>query len=157
MSGSFVVPGGEGQRVELGPVSLTIRVPSSRVGGAFSVVDFTAAPGFRAPPVLHKHADMDWSAHVLSGAAAMQLDDRQVRVDAGGLVVIRRGTAFRWWNASDTEPVRWLLTYTPGGFEQYFLDLAQAFSALGRPPTPADLAAVVPPLWAKHGVEIVPG
>lgn len=152
---SFTVLANEGQLIEGFGSKIRIVVSAEQTGGAFSCVDFTAPPGFRAPPALHRHRDLDWHAHVVSGTVAMRLGERDVTVGAGGFLFIPRGTAFRWWNASQTEPVRWLLTYTPGGFEKYFGELAAAFAALGRPPTQEDLATVVPPLWAKYGIEVV--
>jgi mannose-6-phosphate isomerase-like protein (cupin superfamily) len=151
----FVVGIGEGRQLECFGCRFEVKVSAAQTGGEFSVVEMAAPPGFRAPPALHRHPDMDWHAYVLEGAVAMDLDDRAVTVERGAVVVIPRGTAFRWSNASSTEPVRWLLTYTPGGFENYFFELGEALAALKRPPVQEDLATIVPPLWKKHGVEIV--
>jgi quercetin dioxygenase-like cupin family protein len=151
---AFVTTPEEGERVLAVGCTVTVRVPSEKTGGSFGMVEFVAPPGFAAPPALHRHADIDWYAHVLEGSIAMTLDGSDVVVPTGGIVYIPRNTAFRWSNASKTEPARWLITYTPGGFERYFAELAREFAALGRPPTPADLGDIVKPLWRKHGIEL---
>jgi hypothetical protein len=74
------------------------------------------------------------------------------RVETGGWLYVPRGTPFRWWNAHNG-PTRWQLTYAPGGFEQYFVELAAAI-AEHAPKTPQALAELARPLWAKYGVVI---
>jgi mannose-6-phosphate isomerase-like protein (cupin superfamily) len=152
---AFVSLPGEGRAIDGAAFSIRVRVPSEAVGGALGVIEMVAAPGAKGPPVLHRHTDIDWHGHVLEGTVAMELDGSVVTLPAGSMVLVPRGTAFRWWNDSATDPVRWVCTYTPGGFERYFTDMADALGSLGRPPTPADIAAAAPALWARHGVEVV--
>jgi quercetin dioxygenase-like cupin family protein len=134
---------------------IAIRVPSEATDGAFSVVEVEAPPGFRAPPTRHRHPDVDWYGAVQEGEVAIELDGHVARVPAGSVVVVPRGVAFRWSNASDDEPVRLTFTYVPGGFERFFVDLVDGLKALDRAPTGADMARMAPPLWARHGVEVV--
>ena len=154
---AFVVSPSEGQLVEGMGIKIRILVTGAQTGGLFSTIEMTAPPGFRAPPALHRHVDIDWHARVLSGTVVMNLDGREVTIPAGGFVFVPRGAAFKWWNGSATEPVSWTCTYAPSGFEQYFVEIAAAVNSLGRAPVPGDLAVIAPPLWKKHGVEVVPG
>jgi mannose-6-phosphate isomerase-like protein (cupin superfamily) len=154
---AFVVGPNEGQLLGSMGIRIRIVVTSEQTNGLFSMIEMSAPPGFRAPPTLHRHTDIEWHGHVLEGTVKMTLDGREVTVPAGGLVFVPRGTSFNWWNGSATEPVRWTCTYAPGGFEKYFGDVAAALNALGRPPTPADLGQLAPPLWKKHGIEPVAG
>ncbi len=151
---AVVKAAGEGIVMEVMQSRVTIRIPSETTGGAFSVVEMQVAPGFRAPPVRHRHVDLDWYAFVLDGEVAIELDGDVARVRAGGVVFVPRGVAFRWWNASDTNSARWLCTYTPGGFERFFVDLTDRLKSLERVPTPNDMATVVPPLWHRYHVEV---
>ena len=139
----------------MGGNRLTIRVAAAETGGRCSVVDFEVAPGFVAPPIRHRHHDMDWHAVVTDGELAFDLDGEERRVRTGGVVYVPRGTAFRWWNASRDHAARWMITYVPGGFEQYFVELVAAVRALGRVPTPPEMGALAAPLWKKHGVEVL--
>jgi mannose-6-phosphate isomerase-like protein (cupin superfamily) len=145
---------GEGMVMDVMASRVTVRVPSEATGGTFSVVELQVPPGFRAPPVRHRHVDVDWWALVEEGEVAIELDGKVERVGAGGLVVVPRGVAFRWWNASDEGGARWVATYTPGGFERFFVEMVERVRSLGHPPTPADMATVAPELWARHGIEI---
>jgi hypothetical protein len=92
---------------------------------------------------------------VEAGEIAIELDGVEHRVPHGGLVVVPRGVAFRWWNASHEHAVRWLATYAPGGFEHFFVDMVARLRALGHPPTPSDMTAIASSLWKQYGVETV--
>ncbi len=153
-SRAFVVPPGEGEVIEAAGCRLVVVVPAARTGGAFSIVDLTAPPGFVAPPIVHRHDDMDQIAHVLEGEVSLELDGRKVAAPEGAVIAIPRGTSFRWSNARADAPCRWVFTYMPGGFERYFGELATALKALGRRPTPADLGAIAAPLWKKYGLHV---
>jgi quercetin dioxygenase-like cupin family protein len=152
---AFIVAPGEGQVVEAAGCRLVISVPSERTGGAFAVVDLTAPPGFVAPPIVHRHTDMDQLARVLEGEVNLEINGKKVVAAAGAVVAMPRGTSFRWSNARSDIPCRWTFTYTPGGFEKYFVELAAALNALGRPPTPADMGAIATPLWKKYGLDVL--
>jgi mannose-6-phosphate isomerase-like protein (cupin superfamily) len=134
---------------------MIIRVRSEETGGAFSVVEMQVPPRFQAPPVLHRHVDVDWYGFVEEGEVAMQLDEETHRIPRGGIVVVPRGVAFRWWNPSDQNGVRWHTTYTPGGFERFFEQMVARLRALDHP-TPAAMAGIAASLWAEYRVETVP-
>jgi quercetin dioxygenase-like cupin family protein len=146
---------GEGLVLDVMASRISIRVSAEDTAGAFSVVEMQVPPGFQAPPIRHRHSDVDWYALVEDGEIAIELDGIEHRVRRGGLVVVPRGVAFRWRNASDEHDVRWLATYTPGGFERFFLDVVDRLRTLGHPPTAADMTAITRPLWTQYGVETV--
>jgi mannose-6-phosphate isomerase-like protein (cupin superfamily) len=151
MPGKVIFPDGA-RVIEAMGNRLHLIVPSEATGGLFSVVDFHVAPSFRAPPLLHRHPDLDWWGHVLEGEILVELDSQEVRAPVGSTVFVPRGTSFRWWNP-DARAARWLLTYSPGGFEQYFVDVAAALEN-GTPKTPAELQELVGPLWKKYRMEM---
>lgn len=145
-----------GEPLEVLDNQVIIRVPSEATGGAYAVAELRVQGGFRAPPVRHSHDDVDWWAYVLEGNMALEADDEQIRIPAGGYALVPRNTTFRWWNASDDQPLRLLATYSPGGFEHFFRDLAAALAALGRPPVHDDLRRIAPALWGKYRVRATP-
>lgn len=144
---------GEGLVLQVAASRVVIRVTSEETGGAFSVVEIAAPPGFQAPPLLHRHTDVDWYGFVDEGEVAMELDGRESTIKAGGIVVVPRGVAFRWWNPSTERGVRWHCTYTPGGFERFFMQMFERLRELGDHATPANIAKVAQSLWAEHRVE----
>ncbi|HJT17423.1 MAG TPA: cupin domain-containing protein [Thermoanaerobaculia bacterium] len=139
---AIVRAAGEGDVMQVMAMRVEIRVRSTETGGAFSVVEMHAPPAFQAPPIPHRHLDVDWYGFVEEGEVAIELDGQLHRVPQGGIATVPRGVAFRWWNASDARPVRWLCTYTPGGFEDFFREMFEGVRSLGHAPAPAEMAAI---------------
>jgi mannose-6-phosphate isomerase-like protein (cupin superfamily) len=114
-----------------------------------SVVRYTVAPGFAAPPQLHHHVADDVLMVVLQGRLAVAGVDGESVAGPGEVVVLRHGTPFAWRNASADDEAVYLGVYAPGGFEQYFPALQQAAAeAGGLSPD------VVAPLWAQYGIGV---
>ena len=99
--------------------TLRVLVPSSATDGRFSVVELTEHPPYRTPA--HVHPEMDESFYVLEGMLALEIDGRSHRLPAGSFVHIPRGTVHAQGSADD-RPVRLLTTFSPGAFEQFFID-----------------------------------
>ncbi len=76
-----------------------------------------------------------------------QLGDDVVFGEPGDLIFKPRGQWHAFWNAGD-EPARILELISPGGFEGYFAELAEVFSA--GPPNPEKIGAVA----AKYELEL---
>jgi mannose-6-phosphate isomerase-like protein (cupin superfamily) len=114
-----------------------------------SVVQYTVAPGFAAPPQLHHHVADDVLMIVLRGRLAVAGVDGETVAAPGEVVVLTHGTPFAWRNASSDEEAVYLGVYAPGGFEQYFPALQQAAAEAGRL-SPEVLA----PLWEQYGIGI---
>jgi mannose-6-phosphate isomerase-like protein (cupin superfamily) len=67
-------------------------------------------PRFIAP--LHVHHDDDEAWYVLEGALRVRTGDRDVDLEAGGALLVPRGTPHTYWNPS-TDPARYVLVMTP--------------------------------------------
>jgi len=147
---TFTSAGGA-RAVTAGPTSIRLLLEASH-GGAYSVLEFRAAPGFAGPPMPHHHTREEASFIVLEGALTLDVGGEERHVAAGGLAHLPPGIDFTWRNASSSEPARFLCVYSPAGFEQMFAEAAQAFGARGGPPTPAAMREIMPPLWAKYGI-----
>ena len=84
--------------------------------GSFVIAEWSdkgAPPGppcYIAPLHLHHSDDEAW--YVLEGTLWVKSGDDEVEVHAGSAVLVPRGTAHTYWNAS-TKPVRYLLIMTP--------------------------------------------
>jgi mannose-6-phosphate isomerase-like protein (cupin superfamily) len=96
-----------------------IQVGPAEMDGAYVALVGTFAPGEPAPP-FHSHPHTDEAFYVADGEATFRLGDREVRVSAGGLVFVPRGTAHTVWN-SGAGPVRGLIIVSPGDAEHVFL------------------------------------
>jgi len=122
----LVVGAEQGTQVWAMGVLVTVKVKAADTGGAYSVFEDFIPPG--AGPVPHTHTKEDETIFVLEGKLRAWLGGKQYDVKVGDFVHMPRGVQHYFKNVSD-EPTRMLLTYTPGGFEQWFLDI-------GKPVTP---------------------
>ena len=114
-----------------------------------SLVRSTVAPGCAAPPVLHHHVDDDVTMLVLDGTLVVTGVDGDTVVRPGEVVQLPHGTPFAWRNGRPDEPMTYLAVYAPGGFEAYFVAIAEAVAA-GAAMGPE----LVGPLWARFGIAV---
>jgi len=117
--GKHIFPRGKG-------LGVILRVSSVESGGSVSVVEHTLEPGLiGAPP--HRHEREDETSYVLEGALTVQIADEVATIGPGAIIVKPRGIFHTFWN-SGTQPLRFLEIISPGGFEQYFEELARLFA-----------------------------
>ena len=69
----------------------------------------------------------------------MRLGDESLELAAGDIAAVPPGIVHTFSNAIDT-PTRFLDIHAPGGFEDYFRDIAAAVA--GGPPEPAKMAEI---------------
>lgn len=135
-----------GTPIRIGGFGATVRVPSALTSGSVSLVEHTLAAGLLgAPP--HRHVREDETSCVLEGELTVQIGGEVAVVRAGEIVVKPRGVMHTFWNAG-LEPVRFLEVISPGGFEEYFVELA----ALIPPDRAPDMGALIA-LAARYGME----
>lgn len=114
-----------------------LRATGQTTGGAFGLVEhLTMPPGFASP--YHTHHLEDEAFYVLEGRMAFVCDGEWVTGGPGTYVFGPRGRAHGFTVIGDT-PSRMLLLCSPGGFEQFVVDLSEPAPA---PPDMAKLMAV---------------
>lgn len=99
--------------------TLRLIVASADTGGRYAVLELNEGADYRTPAHVHPH--MDESFYVLSGTLELNLARDKRTLPAGSFVFIPRGTPHAQGSAGP-EPVRLLTTFTPGGFDAFFLD-----------------------------------
>jgi mannose-6-phosphate isomerase-like protein (cupin superfamily) len=114
-----------------------------------SVVRYTVAPGFAAPPQSHHHLEDDVLMIVLEGRLTVTGIDGEREAGPGEIVVLAHRTPFAWRNADTECEAVYLGVYAPGGFEKYFPAIAAAAAAAG-----GLSAEVVGPLWEQYGIGV---
>lgn len=97
-----------------------IRLDSRRIGGRQTVIETIALPEIGPP--LHSHRQ-DELFLVLEGRLAFRRGEERLRAGPGTLLLVPAGQPHAWRNIGDT-PSRMLVTFTPGGVEEMFLNLA---------------------------------
>ncbi len=83
------------------------------------MVETPVKPG--SGPTYHSHAREDETFYVVSGTAEVWIDREVFRCEAGDRVFGPRNVFHTYRNVGNTD-LKMILVYTPGGFEQSFLD-----------------------------------
>jgi mannose-6-phosphate isomerase-like protein (cupin superfamily) len=99
--------------------NLRILLSAKETGGAMGMVETLVKPG--SGPTYHSHAREDETYYVVSGTAEIWIDREIFRCEAGDRVFGPRNVFHTYRNVGDTD-LKMILIYTPGGFEQSFLD-----------------------------------
>ena len=138
-------------------------IRGEQTDGRFALIEHTIPPRGLAAPV-HTHEHEDEYSYVLSGRLGALVGDEEIEAGPGELVAKPRGVPHAFWNVGD-EPVRLLELISPGGFDQYFADLAPILNAPGAPDFAA-LGAIqaryeltmdmdsIGPLVERHGLRM---
>jgi mannose-6-phosphate isomerase-like protein (cupin superfamily) len=110
------------EKLVFGEVTVVIRVSAEDSGGAMTVLE-------EVPPMvdtpLHVHSREDELFYIVEGEHVITLGQREHRLGPGEAIFAPRGIPHA---QRRVEPGvgRELVVLTPGGFEQFFRDLAEA-------------------------------
>jgi mannose-6-phosphate isomerase-like protein (cupin superfamily) len=144
-----VVLPGTTERFDFGGFGVDWKIDAAQTGRRFSVVHHPLAPRALAAP-LHRHENEDEYSYVLSGRLGALLGEDVVVAEAGAWVHKPRRQWHTFWNAGET-PCHIIEVISPGGFEDYFREVAAAWG---------DLAAFAE-INSRYGLEMdfesVPG
>ncbi len=140
VSDPVVVRAGDRVPVWAMGIRVTVMVNSKETAGAYSVFEDILPPGGGPPP--HTHSREDETIFVIEGKLRAWLGGVQYDVKAGDFVHMPRGVQHYFKNISD-KPTKMLLTYTPGGFEEWF-------KIVGKP---VDGDSLVPPKLEKEDLQ----
>lgn len=100
--------------------------------GAFSVFEIKEMPGYKT--AWHRHPYWDEAFYVIEGVLTLKMNDTINNYPAGSYVLIPRGTPHGQGNFS-TVPNRFLLTFTPSAYEEFFRDRVELFKTV-KPDSP---------------------
>ncbi len=124
----FVVGPQDGPEYSFGKAkSVRMIATSDQTGGHYSMVEHPVAPHFVGAPY-HTHHGEDQYSYVLYGDIQVLIGEEVRDVPAGGFIFKPRGIPHAFWNPAD-EPAAVLELVSPGGFEQYFVELADMFES----------------------------
>jgi mannose-6-phosphate isomerase-like protein (cupin superfamily) len=152
---AHVLPGGGARSLWVMGVLVTLKVPGHKTGGAYALFEVATQSGEGPPP--HVHHREDEAFYVLEGMYEFLVGGEALRVEAGSLLYVPKGTLHTHSNVGEGAG-RMLVTQTPGGlYERFFEEVGQemvskasmAFSEEGSPE-----AARVAESAARYGIEI---
>jgi quercetin dioxygenase-like cupin family protein len=148
-----MTPADDGQALWSTGASMIVKADGEATGGAVTLVDLRAAPGYETP--YHRHHAEDEYFYVLDGELECHYGDGESLV-AGphDTVFLPRDVPHGFRVVSD-EPLRMLAGVTPAGLEAFFVDVGTEVETRELPP-PADpdverVAAVA----AEYDLEIL--
>jgi mannose-6-phosphate isomerase-like protein (cupin superfamily) len=137
---------GEGRKVHVFGVVLTLRVPSTASGGDFAIWEEAAPPGVGPPR--HIHHRTDEAFQILEGHYQVWCDGEIHDHAPGAMAMIPKGTPHTF-RCVGPLPGRMLTTVVPGGLDEFFIEIEAGGFNL-----PQDLGRLVA-LGARHGHEFV--
>jgi mannose-6-phosphate isomerase-like protein (cupin superfamily) len=138
----------DGESVTLQTIGVRFMIDTADTATRFSLVEHPLPPRALAAP-LHRHTREDEYSFVLEGRMGALLGDDVVEAGPGDLVYKPRNQWHTFWNPGD-EPARILEIISPGGFEQFFAELAPLSSDAA--PDPEAFGA----LCERYGLEMQP-
>jgi quercetin dioxygenase-like cupin family protein len=119
LQGIAHIPPGEGRSLWVLGELVTSKTTSERTGGAYSLFEVTTQPGGGVlPHIQHRE---DESFYVLEGEYEFLVEGRTIRVGAGSLLYMPKGTLHAHRGVGEGMG-RMLLTQTPGGLYEHFFE-----------------------------------
>ncbi len=152
---THILPG-EGRRSlwVLGEL-VTYKIPSHKTGGAYSLFEVASLPSTGPPP--HIHHREDESSYVLEGEFEFLAGRETLRVGAGSLLFVAKGTLHAHRVVSEGAG-RMLVTQTPGGlYERFFEEVGKPVDGNGGGALifeDQQAAQRIVEVAAKYGIEI---
>lgn len=113
--------------------------------GVVDVGEMVVQPSIAVPP--HIHHRNDEAFYVLDGRLQLTVAGQDYDLEPGAFVFVPRGVRHKWVNSS-SQPARIMLTFTPGGMDQFFVEMDPLLKG------PMDLEKILP-VCAKYGYELV--
>lgn len=124
---------------------------AGETGGAFGLMEQWAPAGFSPPR--HVHHREDAALFVIEGELAVQRGDEELRLGPGGFAFLPRDLAHTFAVVSEGG-ARFLELITPGGMEQFHVDVSDPAPAAALPPAgPPDVGRLMAAL-EPYGAEI---
>lgn len=140
MKGSTQWQPDDKRQFQIAGASYDLKVTGEESGGVCAVVESTIPPHFAGPPA-HVHRRTTEVFYIIAGTVALTVGQKTMIARAGDVLRVPPNTVHRLWNPT-AAPATYLNFLTPGGFEQYFVELAALMA--GEPTwPPADLNQVL--------------
>lgn len=136
----------QGQRLDLSVGEIVIKSSSKETLG-ISQVTLLEQPGYAT--ALQSHSRTDISYFVLEGVLTMRIRGQVVTYPAYSFIHIPKGTPHAHANLTN-KPVRLFMTFSPGGYEQYFIERIAA-TKINKPGTP-NYSKTMQAISDKYGI-----
>jgi mannose-6-phosphate isomerase-like protein (cupin superfamily) len=144
-----VLKAGEGHALRLGNVQMVVKEDGSHTRETLGLAEFEVSSQGRDTPPPHIHHAHEEGLYILDGELEFLVGKQTVRAGPGTFVMVPIGVPHTFRNPTD-KPARFLGTFTPRRYLNYFVELSQLFEATASP-TPQQRAD----LMARYDTEVV--
>jgi mannose-6-phosphate isomerase-like protein (cupin superfamily) len=135
-----------------------IKLSSSQTEGRFSLVEALWPPNLEVP--LHVHSREDELFHVLAGKISYRVGESRFEASSGYTVFAPRNVP-HGFTVTSSEPARYLIVYSPAGFEEFVRETSEPAQTLNLPPAPSGpidpalLEKISAMMAAKYGCQFL--
>jgi mannose-6-phosphate isomerase-like protein (cupin superfamily) len=137
---------GEGQKITVNGIEIFLKAPEQQTNGYWSMIEYVLPPSLPGPAP-HYHKVTQEMFYILDGVLQLALDGKIIDAPAGTLVVVPQGSVHSFKNVSGNY-VRFQVWFSPGGMEQYFIDVQELVRSEPSWP-PSDMSRLFS-LMAQH-------
>jgi mannose-6-phosphate isomerase-like protein (cupin superfamily) len=106
--------------------AITILISAKESGGSMSMIETLSPP--ESGPTYHSHSREDETFYVVSGTAEIRRENRVFRCSVGDHIFGPRNIFHTYRNVEE-DPLKLVIVYSSGGFEQSFLDSEEMLQA----------------------------
>lgn len=111
---------------------MSVMLSSRQTDGNFALLRATERRGLEPPP--HTHTKEDEAFLILEGEAIYTVGDQTFNAKAGDVMFLPKNIQHSF--KIQTETLETLMLLTPGGFENYFIEMSEPAGELELPPIP---------------------
>jgi quercetin dioxygenase-like cupin family protein len=137
---------GEGEKVTANGIEIFMKAKAQETNGLWSMIEYVLPPSLPGPPP-HYHKKTQEMFYVLQGTLQFLVDRKTIDAPSGTLVVVPEGSVHTFKNITN-DKVRFQVWMSPGGMEQYFLDVQELIKSEPTWP-PSDMGKLFS-LMAQH-------
>jgi mannose-6-phosphate isomerase-like protein (cupin superfamily) len=141
---------GEGEVRRWGGTIVTIKQTAPETEGRYTLLEILDSPGTLVP--LHIHHREDETFYLLEGSMRIRVGSDVFDAGVRSLVEVPKGVP-HGWAVTSSEPLRCLLLFSPGGFEDYVRETSEPIGdqVVGSP----EVVEAFQVHASGHGVEVV--
>lgn len=143
---------GSSEVIRVGSLGIRFLVEAADSGGSVAIFE-THVPRGGRPPAPHSHDGYEETIYGLEGVTTWTIEGREVRVEPGDVVCIRRGEVHHFDNQAEAD-AKLLAVVSPGVLgPDFFREMGAVIdSATGGPPDRREIGAVM----QRHGLTPAP-
>ncbi len=127
----YVLDEGDGESIWFLGTLMTVKAGGAQTNNAFTLLEWSAPPGFSPPP--HVHRREDEAFYILEGEMSVTCGDESWTASAGSFVFLPKGIQ-HGFTVTSSGPLRGLQLTSPAGFERFISEAGEPAMTASLPP-----------------------